>query len=101
MKTLITLLLIIFTTATYAKHQHVEHINTNEGYPYKNVIRKAERVELRYSEVENNIECKVIVLNNTHKHSSTLQTVSRKKFNKSPMAACLTRNTAKQILATL
>ncbi|BBN83482.1 hypothetical protein PA25_34670 [Pseudoalteromonas sp. A25] len=101
MKSLATLLLVLFTTASYANTQATEQINTTEGYPYKNVIHKAQRVELHYSELDNGIECHVNVISDTLKHSSAPQKVSHKKFKHSPMAACLTRATAKQILAKL
>ncbi|MBD1583751.1 hypothetical protein [Pseudoalteromonas sp. S16_S37] len=101
MKTLATLLFVLFTTASYANTQAVEQINTTEGYPYKNVIFKAQRVELHYSELENGIECRVNVVGDEQQHSGDTQQVSHKKFQQSPMAACLTRTTAKQILAKL
>ncbi|NOU50056.1 hypothetical protein HG263_05825 [Pseudoalteromonas sp. JBTF-M23] len=101
MKTLATLLGALFTTISYANTLPVAQINTTEGYPYKHVIFKAQRVELHYSELENGIECRVKVVDDKLQHSSDIQQVSRKKFKQSPMAACLTRTTAKQILAKL
>ncbi|OHU84241.1 MULTISPECIES: hypothetical protein [Pseudoalteromonas] len=101
MKTLIMLLSLLFTATSFANTAPVERLNTTEGYPYKNVIFKAERVELHYSQLDDKVECKVVVSDKMRVYSSETQQVSQKKFSRSPMAACLTRRTAKQILAKL
>ncbi|CAM4205850.1 hypothetical protein [Pseudoalteromonas byunsanensis] len=101
MKTLITVISLLFTAISLANTLPVERINTTEGYPYKNIIFKAERVELHYSQLDNKVECKVVVSDKMRVYTSDVQQVSQQKFSRSPMSACMTRRTAKQVLAKL
>ena len=99
---LIVVLLILFTTSfSYANQPVITQLDTDEGYPYKNLIKKVERVEIRYVENSHSVTCKVNVQTLHNQYMGKEQTVSAKLFAKRPMAACLTREKAKQILHML
>tara|TARA_B100000315_G_C14585365_1_gene592715 strand:+ start:3859 stop:4164 length:306 start_codon:yes stop_codon:yes gene_type:complete len=101
MKYLLILLLIVATSFSYANQPVITQLNTDEGYPYKNLIKKVERVEIRYVENSHTVTCKVNVQTLHNQYMGKEQTVSAKLFAKRPMAACLTREKAKQILHML
>ena len=101
MKYLLILLLIVATSFSYANQPVITQLNTDEGYPYKNLIKKVERVEIRYVENSHSVTCKVNVQTLHNQYIGKEQTVSAKLFAKRPMAACLTREKAKQILHML
>lgn len=101
MKYLLILLLIVATSFSYAKQPVITQLDTDEGYPYKNLIKKVERVEIRYVENSHSVTCKVNVQTLHNQYMGKEQTVSAKLFAKRPMAACLTREKAKQILHML
>ncbi|MBQ4852011.1 hypothetical protein [Pseudoalteromonas sp. MMG012] len=92
---------ILSTTMVHATESQQETINTAEGYPYKNLIMWADKVELIYSNNNENTICRVNVLSDNLTHKGINRTVSNNKFKKTPMAACLTRDTAKQLLTKL
>ena len=62
-------------------------LDTDEGYPYKNLIKKVERVEIRYVENSHSVTCKVNVQTLHNQYMGKEQTVSAKLFAKRPMAA--------------
>ncbi|MCZ4253785.1 hypothetical protein [Pseudoalteromonas shioyasakiensis] len=101
MKYLLILLLIFATSFSYANQPVTTQLDTDEGYPYKNLIKKVERVEIRYVENSYSVTCKVNVQTLHNQYMGKEQTVSAKLFAKRPMAACLTREKAKQILHML
>ena len=101
MKYLLILLLIFATSFSYAKQTVTTQLNTDEGKPYKNLIKKVGRVEIRYVENSHSVTCKVNVQTLHNQYMGKEQTVSAKLFAKRPMAACLTREKAKQILHML
>ena len=47
MKYLIILLLLCASSFSYANQPVITQLDTDEGYPYKNLIQKVERVEIR------------------------------------------------------
>ncbi|GKW53262.1 hypothetical protein NCCP2140_23150 [Pseudoalteromonas sp. NCCP-2140] len=101
MKYLLILLLIVATSFSYANQPVITQLDTDEGYPYKNLIKKVERVEIRYVENSHSVTCKVNVQTLHNQYMGKEQKVSAKLFAKRPMAACLTREKAKQILHML
>jgi len=101
MKYLVILLLLFTTSFSYANQPVITQLDTDEGYPYKNLIKKVERVEIRYVENSHSVICKVNVQTLHNQYMGKEQTVSAKLFAKRPMAACLTREKAKQILHML
>ena len=101
MKYCIILLFICLSGASYANQPAVTQLDTDEGYPYKNLIQKVERVEIRYVENQYTVTCRVNVQTLHNQYNGKEHTVSAKLFAKRPMAACLTRDKAKQILTML
>ena len=101
MKYLVILLILFTTSFSYANQPVITQLDTDEGYPYKNLIKKVERVEIRYVENSHSVTCKVNVQTLHNQYMGKEQTVSAKLFTKRPMATCLTREKAKQILHML
>lgn len=101
MKYILLLLLLFAPSFSFANQPVITQLNTDEGYPYKNLIKKVERVEIRYVENSHSVTCKVNVQTLHNQYMGKEQTVSAKLFAKRPMAACLTREKAKQILDML
>ncbi|MGO2129549.1 MAG: hypothetical protein ACTH4U_12460 [Pseudoalteromonas prydzensis] len=101
MKYLAILIIILISTASQAQANSNIKLTTDEGYPYKNLINKAQRIELRYVENDHQVSCKVSVQTLHNQYMGKQQTVSAKIFKKQPLAACLTRVKAKQILNML
>ena len=101
MKYLAILIIILISTASQAQANSNIKLTTDEGYPYKNLINKAQRIELRYVENDHQVSCKVSVQTLHNQYMGKQQTVSTKTFKKQPLAACLTRVKAKQILNML
>lgn len=78
-----------------------ERINTDEGFPYKNLIIRADRVELSYIERGKEVECKVAVLSEKGRFEGQSRTARAKHLKHKPMASCLSRDEAKRILTLL
>ncbi|MCL2914517.1 hypothetical protein L2725_12145 [Shewanella corallii] len=79
----------------------VERLDTDEGYPYKNLIMRAQRVELIYSELGNRVECRVTVMMPDGSFEGEKREVSAKSFHRKPMQSCMDRDKAKQLLTRL
>ncbi|TMP38502.1 hypothetical protein CWB96_16000 [Pseudoalteromonas citrea] len=84
-----------------ASDKVLDKIETQEGYPYKNLIMKAGKVELLYITKSEHTTCRVNVSYANEQYQGSRFTVSNTKFEKSPMAACLTRPIAKKLLSKL
>ncbi|TMP39552.1 hypothetical protein [Pseudoalteromonas rubra] len=78
-----------------------DKVYTSEGYPYKNLIMKAERVELIYSEEGSTTTCRVKVHSNNQVLESKNVSVSQQDFSNAPITQCLARKTAKAFLGQL
>ena len=76
-------------------------IDTSEGYPYKNLIQKADKVTIKYSELKERIDCQVTIEANNQTFEGIKYKVSQKRFKKAPMAACMDREFAKQLVKQL
>nr|WP_239032942.1 hypothetical protein [Pseudoalteromonas luteoviolacea] len=89
------------TFSSYAEQLEVDRIFTDAGYPYKNLIIKAERVELIYSEEQNTTTCRIQVYDKGQLHQSEQLEVSSYSFSKQPIKSCLGRKRARDILSLL
>lgn len=98
MKYIAALSFLLLSGTSQGQPDTTINLTTDEGYPYKNLIKKAQRVELRYIESEHSVKCKVSVQTSHNQYVGKEQIVSPNTFKKQPMAACLTRAKAKQIL---
>ncbi|KAF7764446.1 hypothetical protein PCIT_b0450 [Pseudoalteromonas citrea] len=92
---------ILSVNLVSASDKVLDRIETQEGYPYKNLIMKASKVELLYVSKSEHTTCRVNVSYANEQYQGSHFTVSNKKFEKSPMAACLTRTVAKKLLSKL
>ncbi|KZN62899.1 hypothetical protein N473_18460 [Pseudoalteromonas luteoviolacea CPMOR-1] len=91
--------LVTFTSA--ATQLNTEKIFTDAGYPYKNLIMKAEKVELLYSQEQNKTTCRIKVYDEGNLHESKQIEVASDEFGKQPVKSCLKRDRAKHILSLL
>ncbi|KZN52936.1 hypothetical protein [Pseudoalteromonas luteoviolacea] len=101
MKYAIILTFLLVTFSSSAEQLEVDRIFTDAGYPYKNLIMKAERVELIYSEEQNKTTCRVQVYDKGQLHQSEQLEVSSYSFSKQPVTSCLERKRARHILSLL
>lgn len=106
MNKLIIIGMVVFTSVlsvnlVSASEKVLDRIETQEGYPYKNLIMKADKVELLYITQSEHTTCRVNVSYANEQYQGSRFTVSNTKFEKSPMAACLTRPVAKKLLPKL
>jgi hypothetical protein len=106
MKNIFTFILLFMLNVCFAMteanaQQQAQTIETAEGFPYKNLIMKADKVELIYTDNSDSITCRVNVFNKELTYRGKAKTISINKFKKVPMAACLTRPVAKLLLKKL
>ncbi|MFC0120117.1 hypothetical protein ACFFK7_19560 [Pseudoalteromonas xiamenensis] len=102
MKNILLISLLSFALPSLAASKIAqEHIDTDEGFPYKNLIMKADRVELSYKEHGDEVECRVAIITANNTHQGTPKTTKAKNLRHKPMTACLSRDEAKQFLAQL
>lgn len=72
---------------------------SEKGYPYKDLIQRTESVKIIYTEDNQEVTCKVAVTSHDHNWQSNTKTVNHKAFEQAPLASCLTREEAKNLLA--
>lgn len=77
-----------------------EMLFTNKGYPYKPLVNRADEVKIIYTESKDNVMCEVVVTIDGVNHKGQRVSVTGEDFAKAPLASCLQRQTAKQMLAT-
>ncbi|TMP31844.1 hypothetical protein CWB99_00010 [Pseudoalteromonas rubra] len=93
---------LLVSNGVYAQSTGMaDKVYTSEGYPYKNLIMKAKRVELIYSEEGSTTTCRVKVHSANKVLESDNVNVSRQDFNNAPVTQCLARKTAKAFLGQL
>ncbi|MEJ6476704.1 hypothetical protein [Pseudoalteromonas piscicida] len=101
MKYAIIIALSCITFISHAKQVQTEKVFTDAGYPYKNLIMKAEKVELVYSEQQNKTTCHVKVYQGDTLLEGEPVEVSNQSFSITPVQSCLARQNAKQLLSLL
>lgn len=104
MKTIYIILLmtsLIGQAAAAAVSQ--EKLYSNKGYPYKNLIHKAQVVKIYYIEdqQQTHINCRVEVKEQNNEFISGQYRVEKSAFDQAPLASCLPRELAKRFLAQL
>lgn len=92
-------LLLIAATSAIASEE-MEMLYTAEGYPYSNIVAKADQVTLRYlgPSSEQHMKCRVQVVFADRTWESAELSVSNEGFQNDPFRACLGRDEAKAIL---
>ncbi|NQZ05759.1 MAG: hypothetical protein HRT35_01230 [Algicola sp.] len=82
-----------------------EKLSTNKGYPYKNLIHKAQQVRIHYveddSQNDNYVNCRVEVNWADNERKTSQIRVTKSEFEAEPLASCLPRKLAKQYLADI
>lgn len=101
MKYAIILAFPLAAFASTSEQVQTEKVFTDAGYPYKNLIMKAEKVELVYSEEQNKTTCRVKVYSGDVLHEGEPMEISAKTFSTDPVKGCLARQNAKHILSLL
>jgi hypothetical protein len=96
------LLLGIFLSGNIFASNNIQNkIYSQEGYPYSNLIAKAEQIRIRYIDKDQGVECQVEVINNQQHWMLDKQWASTEDFAEKPFKSCVNRNTIKELLATL
>ena len=94
------LLLILFVPFFLnAAQQQVKMVYSQQGYPWKDLIRVSDSVKIFYTENQGKIHCRVSVTEAQHQWQSKGVETSEKAFTHQPLRSCLPRAVAKQQLA--
>lgn len=94
-----SLLMGAYTAISYANTVH-EKLYSEKGYPYKELIQRSDSVKIFYTEKDALVNCKVEVNNQQDVWTSTAVSITKDSFTEAPLASCLKRNKAKEILAS-
>jgi hypothetical protein len=89
-----------FSTHSLAKLNFVGKIHTQEGYPYADLIRRSEQMNLIYTKSENKVTCRVEVSNNGQVWQGPEHVTKLKNFKNKPLYSCLARPAARKLLAS-
>jgi hypothetical protein len=97
----LTLASVITLASTYslAELNQVKKVYTQNGYPYEALVDRSQEVKIFYTEQENNVRCRVEVIQDGQVWKGEAQIASAKKFSEKPLRACINRNDAKKLLA--
>ncbi|WP_448555854.1 hypothetical protein [Thalassotalea montiporae] len=103
MKYFTLLVLLSITTSLLASpnDSKLEKIYSHQGYPYKQLINRANEVKLSFTETELNstVTCHVLVQLNNQLFESEQVSIPQQAFAEKPLASCLDRQQAKKLLA--
>lgn len=78
----------------------IDEVYTSKGYPYKNLLNRSKQVKIFYRQGDNNIHCRVeVAVGDTIVKSATSE-VNQLSFETTPLSSCLSRDQAKQLLAS-
>jgi hypothetical protein len=92
---------IFFSSNSLAKLNHIEKMYSQEGYPYADLIRRSEKVNLIYTESENEVNCRVEISSDGRVWQGQNRVAKLKNFKNKPLHSCLTRPEAKKLLANI
>ena len=98
----ILLLVITSAQASFASAaiQPTETVYSGKGYPYKLLIDRAESINIIYSEDSlGNIQCSVKAVVAGQELLTSEKVADKAKFKQKPLASCLSRQKAKELLA--
>ena len=96
-----TLGLLLFFTSLHslANINRGTDIYIQKGYPYEGLVHRSEEVRIFYTNMENQVSCRVEILQKGKVWKGEAQQASLKKFKEKPLRTCLDRDEAKQFLA--
>lgn len=104
---IVALLVVLMSLNVFAEEMF---LYTDKGYPYKNLVDKADQIHLYYQTAEETwgmsgqqevVRCRVEVNWQGNVSKTEPAKVSVSQFEKSPLASCLPRSVAKQYLADI
>jgi len=95
----ITLTLILLLTLNSSVQANQDKLYSAKLHPYNLLLSRTETVKIIYSENKEEIHCKVEVNWKNEQVTSEQVSVNKVAFNKEPLASCLSREKAKNILA--
>lgn len=78
----------------------IDKVYTSKGYPYKNLLNRSKQVKIFYRQDDNNIHCRVEVAVGDTIVKSATNAVNLQSFEDTPLSSCMSRDQAKQILAS-
>jgi len=97
--TTITIITVSFTSGQlFAATDTLEKVYTEAGYPYADLVRRAELVQIIYSQNGENMTCRAQVMRNTQILRGQTNRVKQQDFIAKPLRACLSRVEAKKLL---
>lgn len=94
-----TLSFILAFSAQANVDSKIDKIYSYEGYPYKQLISRSDLIKIIYTESNSEIDCSVQLDIDGEIQKIATQKVSKKHFAQKPLASCLPRKIAKQLLA--
>lgn len=110
-KSVLLMTVLFGQVANAAVTTAADKVYTGKGYPYKNLIHKAEKVRIHYVEDDSNlatdsekgnyVNCQVEVNWADNERTTSQVRVAKSEFDKEPLASCLPRKLAKQYLADI
>lgn len=97
--TAITIITLYLTSGqVVAATDTLEKLYTEAGYPYGDLVRRAELVQIIYSQNGENMTCRAQVKHNTQILRGQTNQVKQQYFIAKPLRACLSRLEAKKLL---
>lgn len=96
-----TSLLFLGMNAAYSdeRNNQVDSLMTNEGYPYNMLVQRTDEVKLIYNN-KSPMTCRVEVNHNGQVWRGQTYSTSEKRFLAKPLARCMDRTLAKEIVKT-
>lgn len=92
--------IMLFTsTSSLAEPKQIDKVYTEKGYPFSGLVDRSEEVKIFYTELTDNITCRVEVLQNGQIWRGEEHSTSLKEFTVTPLRACMARVDAKKLLA--
>ena len=95
----ITLALLFTSIVNSSVKASEDKLYTQKKHPYDLLLARTDTVKIIYTEDKEQVNCKVEVNWKNEQITSEQVSVNKVAFNKEPLASCLSREKAKNILA--
>ena len=99
LKILVLTFIALFASTNSLAKITQEEVYIQRGYPYEGLVVHSEAVKIFYTELADNITCRVEVTQDGHIWRGEEHNTSLKKFTQKPLSACMDRVDAKKLLA--
>lgn len=101
MKILLLILAISgFTPLSFEAHAEIGMLYSEKGYPYRDLIARTDEIKIFYTEKDATVRCRVEVAFHGVTWKPAGKQVAQRAFDEAPLSSCLSRDKARQILAT-